>query len=333
MDSRKLYRLAQIPVVVSVLALGCQPAIELDFVRPGLSVVQPVAAETHRGDTGLRLQTTLLGTPSWWALSTRERVQVGDSVFALNELKSDDFTVSMPAVGPVSVRGLTHQPWGESLALGVIVDNSESAGRVDPAGERLVLVARLMGSLQSMLERELLRRVRVTVVLLQAGGAAVVLQDEPPAQVIARLVAPPPAGRAALFDGVVHASQPLAATEQRVLVLYWGSSGDVASTYTEDQAAGAARAVPVLAVRGPGADGLATRLAELGGGILLDAPVASAIADAAPVLTSRLRGVWVLDLTASAALDGLSSAEGQVSLQLAPDARWTRAFRLPLLRP
>jgi len=330
MDSRKARALGQIPLVAFVLGAGCQPEVELDFVRPSLSMVQPVAALTRRGEAGARLQVALLGSPSWWGLSPQDRIRVGSRVFRLNDLKSNDFTVSTPGQR-TQVRGLTHRPWSPRLSLGIVVDNSESAGLSDPAGERFVLLSRLASALESMLGQGLLRSVDLSLLWLQGGSVSVAAKNQGPAALVG-LTGPPPAGRADLFDGVLRASQLLETGSQQALVLYWSSSGDSGSTATEDQALALARGVPVLAVQGPGADGLALRLAEAGGGLVLGAPVPAAIADAASVLTARTRGVWELDLATGAPLDGASELDGEVALSLSPDGAWSRAFRLPLFR-
>ena len=316
-------------VLVSALACGCQPEVELDFVRPSLSTVQPVAAVTRRGEAGARLEVALLGSPSWWALSPDERVRVGSRVFRLKELKSKDFTVSSSGQG-MPVQSLAHRPWSPRLSLGIVVDNSESAGLSDPTGQRFVLVSRLASALDSMVKQGLLRSVDLSLLWLQGGGVDLAARNQGPAALTGPS-SPTPAGRAALFDGVLQASQLLRSDGQRALVLCWGSSGDAESKATEDQALAVARGMPVLAVRGPGADGLALRLAEAGGGLLLEAPVPQAIADAAAVLTARARGVWELDLATSAPLDGVSELAGEVALSLS-DGAWSRAFRLPLFR-
>lgn len=332
MDSGKRLCLAHIrsvaAVALSTLAIGCQPDVELDFVRPGLTTVQAVAAAPH-GDALARLEVTLLGSPSWWALSPDERVRVGSHVFRLNDMKSKDFTLSLSGQD-APVQRLAHRPWSPHLSLGIVVDNSESASLSDPTGERFVLVSRLASALDSMLEQGLLRSVDLSLLWLQGGGVKVAAKNQGPAA-LADLTGPAPTGRAALFDGVLQASQALATGSQRALVLCWSSSGDTASRATEDQALAVARQVQVLAVRGPGGEGRALRLAGAGGGLLLEAPAPSAIADAAAVLVARTRGVWELDLATPTPLDGASELSGEVTLSLPPGA-WSRAFRLPLFR-
>lgn len=321
-------------VAAVALTLACQPSVEIDFVRPKVAGVQPVAAGWPPGTQDqLELQLVLLGSPGWWPLAARDRARVGSTIVALNELKSENFVVSLPA-GEPDVSTVRYVERGRDLALALLLDNSESAARWDPEGRRLSLAAAVVSDLAAMVDAGLLDSVVLSLLELRQGQVHVVARQRSDLAAVAALPLSlsSPGGRAPLWDGVLQAGRLAVPGGGRdaLVIVYWGSSGDGESVATRDQALAVARGLPVVAVRGPGGGPGPLDLAEVGGGTVLRADSGADVVGAAPVLAGLVRGAWQLGLRHGAG-EGDRLA-GQVSFSPGTDEAWTRAFDVPLFR-
>jgi len=313
--------------------LACQPMVELDFVRPAVQAPAVLAARCLNAGP-LALELGLIALPSWWALTPADRVQVGAGVVRLADLTPGSFKVSN--LGAVTTLSYLARPRPRHLAL--VLDSSEAAAQWDPDDQRLVMARQLVGSLRSMCSSGLSCDTRLSLLAMRDGAVKVLASESSDLDEIVGLLNTSdelllPLGRAPLHDAVVEAARLLGqqTAGSSMIVLYWGSMGDGESSATQDQARAVAAKLPVLVVQGPGAaESPVVGLAAAGQGLLLPAATPSEVAEASAGLTSALSGVWRLELDRGCGADEVVA--GGLELILGPNSKWSRSFRLPLLR-
>jgi len=310
--------------MMAMVGLGCQQGVEVDFVRPQLTSIEPASVRRSTGHL-LRLQLGLLGEPAQ-SLSPTDRVLAGSATIWLNNLKKENFVVSNSTVVEL---GFDRPPLS---TLHIVVDNSEAAARWDPQEHRLAALRSWVDSLKAMVDGGLVQVAEVSLLVLQQGQVHFAVKEGTVAQVIDALskspLLPAPGGRAPLWDGLL-------AAPGRVL-LYWGSSGDGDSGATFDQVRtmlSTANSGALVAIAGPQARTRDLReLVSVCQGVLLEAATPQAIPVQFRTASALIAGQWTLALDAAPEPSTSGHIAGVVELH-AGGQRWSQSFRLPLLEP
>jgi len=345
-------------VVASLLALtGCQAGAELEFHRPRLERLVPLALRRlpqprvevglldFRGHGVTDAQRITSGTRTWWM----DRVQAKD--FGVEGLKlhraGGGGTQSLSTV-------VTSARFVPRLAdhLVVVLDNSAAAALADPDERRIA-------ALRTLVDRTLCRPsvapvvatceprsdTRVSLILLQDASVQVVVTSSTERSELHNALAgagDAAGGAALIWDGLDRGRRQLVHDAGGVL-LVWSSSSDGGSKLSPAQVMGSwsAEAAPLYSVVTTSqltvdTERWLTELSARNAGALLATTGPGDLQDVVlGASAAALQGRWELSLHGFGALSqqvlpGEYTGVGVLSLALG-SSRWTSGFTLSLL--
>jgi hypothetical protein len=324
------------------MTIGCDPAVEIQFLRPQVQGAAAVKVEAT-GASGL-LQAVILDQEAM-PLTAADRVATGEEVVFLDALSARQLEVAAQIVGgplPLPVGQVTsvhYRPRPEPCVLVLVVDNSAEAAAADPTAERVVAA-------RTMVDHALCRGqgdrpcayagCSVGLVALQRDEATVLVapgaDGERLDEALSELSSAA-GGSAPLWDGLALAASVASEADAEsggAVVLLWGSREDGGSTASPAAVRSLLGPLPVLAVTSSSKTVGLWEVARQGEGILIEEqpgwPSELLLAAASAV------GRWSVALELPPELEPELRVTGELRLTVG-EHRSVSVFDLPLSVP
>jgi hypothetical protein len=335
---------------------GCQTSVELEFHRPRLERLVPVAL---RRSPQPQVDLVLLDVQGY-AVTDTQRISAAGQTWWMDQLNAGAFALEGFKVhrssgggaqpGLVTVAAVRHAPHQTGSHLVLVLDNSSAAALADPDERRIAALRTLVDRVYCRPDAssvagtcEPRSDVRVSLILLHGGAVEVTVNASTNRAELHGALAAAGAragGAAPLWDGLDRCRGLLGSQGGGVLLL-WSSAVDSGSKQSPATVSGAwsAGLGPIYAIvdsaPGTAVDGITlTEIASRSGGAVLERPgdlQYALLATGAAAIQGRwnlpLSGLDDLPLQVTA---GAYTGVGVLSMTLGK-SRWSSGFTLPLL--